>query len=167
MIGFVKVLFLSFAMLLPAVALSADVAPGFELEGEKGSIKLSDYRGKVVYLDFWASWCGPCRKSFPWMNEIQARFKREGLRVIAVNVDAEREDANGFITQMSPNFDIAFDPAGEVAERYDLQGMPSAYLIDRKGQLRSVHMGFRNKDITMLEREIEMLLNNDKTKKIR
>lgn len=164
MTGPLKVLFLLLAIVLPAMAWSAGAAPGFELEGEEGKIKLSDYRGKVVYLDFWASWCGPCRQSFPWMNEIQTRFKREGLRVIAVNLDSERADANGFITQMVPRFDIAFDPAGEVAERYDLQGMPSAFLIDREGQLHSVHLGFRSKDTALLEREIETLLNNDKSK---
>ena len=146
-------------VLLPSSSvLSAEEAPGFELGGIDKQVKLSEYKGKVVYLDFWASWCGPCRKSFPWMNEMQSRFKGKGFRVIAVNLDEKRSDADKFINQLKPNFDIAFDPTGEVAGVYELQGMPSAYLIDRGGKLHSVHLGFRSKDIASLEHEIETLL---------
>lgn len=155
-----KAVLLTFILLVPGAALSAGSAPEFELDGLKGKVKLSDYRGKVVYLDFWASWCGPCRKSFPWMNEMHARFKEKGFRVVAVNLDSKRADADKFLTQLKPNFDIAFDPPGEIAGLYELQGMPSAYLIDRNGKLHSIHLGFRNKDIPLLEGEIEALLNS-------
>ncbi len=159
-----KVVMLIFVMSFSAAVSASGTAPDFELDGLKGKVKLSEYKGNVVYLDFWASWCGPCRKSFPWMNDLQARFKDQGLRIVAVNLDSKRADADDFITQMAPRFDIAFDPPGNVAGRYDLQGMPSAFLIDRKGQLHSVHLGFRGKDIDLLEHEIETLLNNDKIK---
>ena len=160
-----RVVVLLLTMIFSSAVLSAGAAPDFELEGLDGKIKLSEYKGKVVYLDFWASWCGPCRKSFPWMNKVQSRYQSQGFEVVAVNLDSKRADADKFLAQLKPNFDIAFDPPGDVAGLYELQGMPSAYLIDRKGQLHSVHMGFRNKDIALLEHEIEMLLNNDKTKK--
>lgn len=154
------ILVLALSMTAPfSVTGAENSAPDFELSGITKQVKLSDYRGKVVYLDFWASWCGPCRKSFPWMNEMLTRFEKKGLRIIAVNLDNKREDADKFIQQTLPNFDIAFDPAGKSAELYELQGMPSAYLIDRKGKLHSVHLGFRTKDIGSLEQEIEALLN--------
>ncbi len=157
-----KVTMLSFSLLLPNTSFAAGSAPSFDLEGVDGKVKLSDYRGKVVYLDFWASWCTPCRKSFPWMNEMQSRFEKKGFRVIAVNLDARRADADKFLTQLKPDFDIAFDPEGAVAGLYELQGMPSAYLIDRSGNLHSVHLGFRNRDIPLLEDEIKALLNSGK-----
>jgi len=161
--GLSKVAVMFLVMLFSNTVLSAGTAPDFELDGLNGKVKLSEYRGKVVYLDFWASWCGPCRESFPWMNDIHARFKKKGFRVIAVNLDIQRADADKFLTQLKPNFDIAFDPPGIVAGLYELQGMPSAYLIDRNGKIHSTHLGFRDKDIPLLEREIESLLNG-KTK---
>ncbi len=157
-----SIVMLTMAVSLPTATLAAKDAPDFELDGLKSKVKLSEYKGKVVYLDFWASWCEPCRKSFPWMNQLQARYKAQGLRVLAINLDANRADADHFISQMKPRFDIAFDPPGAVAGRYDLQGMPSAFLIDRNGQLHSVHLGFRSKDIKSLEHDIETLLQNDK-----
>jgi len=159
-----RVMMLSFSLLLSNAIFAAGSAPNFDLDGVDGKVKLSDYQGKVVYLDFWASWCGPCRKSFPWMNEMQSRFEKKGFRVIAVNLDIKRADADKFLAQLKPNFDIAFDPQGAVAGLYELQGMPSAYLIDRGGNLHSVHQGFRNRDISVLEGEIKALLNSGKTK---
>ena len=155
-----KVVVVFLAMFFSNAAFSTGTAPDFELDGLDGKVKLSEYKGKVVYLDFWASWCGPCRKSFPWMNDVHSRLKKKGFRVIAINLDTKRADADKFLTQLTANFDIAFDPPGKVAELYELQGMPSAYLIDRDGKLHSAHMGFRDKDIPLLEREIELLLNH-------
>jgi len=155
-----KVVIVFLAMFFSNAVFSAGAAPDFELDGLNGKVKLSEYKGKVVYLDFWASWCGPCKKSFPWMNDVHARLKKKGFRIIAVNLDTKRADADKFLSQLTPNFDIAFDPPGEVAGLYELQGMPSAYLIGRDGKLHGTHMGFRDKDIPLLEREIESLLNH-------
>ncbi|MDM7914738.1 MAG: TlpA disulfide reductase family protein [Candidatus Eisenbacteria bacterium] len=106
------------------------------------SLDLSAYRGKVVYLDFWASWCGPCRAAFPWMDEMQRRYGSKGFTVLAVSVDRKREAAEKFLKERSPSFPILFDPEGKVASRYDLKGMPTSFLYDRQGRLHESHLGF-------------------------
>lgn len=144
---------------LPSFA--AEPAPDFTLPTfpDDATIKLSDFKGRVVYLDFWATWCPPCRKSFPWMDEMQAQYKDDGLTIIAVSVDKKREMIEQFIKKTEPSFIVAHDPTGEVANTYKLRGMPSTYLIDREGQLVMTHMGFRNKDKDKLEAAIQSLLN--------
>ena len=119
---------------------------------------LSDLHGKVVYLDFWASWCVPCKKSFPWFNEIQERYKNQGLVIVAVNMDQEREDVEKFLAKYPADFVIAYDPNGEVATKYNVVGMPSSYLINRNGELSLTHLGFREKDKDPLQSAIEKLL---------
>jgi thiol-disulfide isomerase/thioredoxin len=148
-------------MLLVAPVVGADeAAPDFTLPGQSGPVTLADLRGKVVYLDFWASWCGPCRQSFPWMNEVQRRYGDQGLAIVAVNLDQEPELAARFIDHTKPEFTIAYDAEGAVAERYQVQGMPSSYVIDREGRLHARHVGFRDKDRAALERTLRDLLND-------
>jgi len=137
----------------------ADPAPQFTLPTDTGHIMSSDLQGKVVYLDFWASWCVPCKKSFPWFNEIQQRYKNQGLVIIAVNMDQEKEDAEKFLARFPADFIIAYDPNGDVATRYNVVGMPSSYLIDRKGELSLTHLGFREKDKDTLQSAIVNLLH--------
>ena len=135
-------------------------APDFTLPTfpDDAKISLQDFKGRVVYLDFWATWCPPCRKSFPWMDEMHARYNDAGLTIIAVSVDKKRELIEEFIKKMEPKFTIASDPGGDVARDYRLRGMPSSYLIDRNGQLVETHMGFRNKDKAKMEAAIQSLL---------
>ncbi len=140
--------------------LFAQQAPDFNLPGDHGQINLNDYRGKVVYLDFWASWCAPCRKSFPWMNALNDRFKDKGLVIIAINLDEDKALTKRFIDDTQPNFTLAYDSSGKSAERYGLKGMPSSYLIGRDGQLISQHIGFRTKEVAKIESEIASLLNS-------
>ncbi len=140
------------------LALALEAAPGFTLAGIDSEVRLAEQRGKVVYLDFWASWCTPCRKSFPWMNELQARYGDKGLKIIAINLDKSRAESQAFLDATGPEFTIAFDPQGNTAEQYQVMGMPSSYLIDRKGMLHSSHIGFRDKDKAALEQQIEGLL---------
>ena len=144
-------------LLLPLAVFAAEPAPNFKLPTFKSEINLSSYRGRVVYVDFWASWCEPCRKSFPWMDEIQARYGKD-LKVIAINLDQERADAVGFLKKLNPKFTIAFDPAGKVAEVYQVKGMPSSYLIDQRGRIVASHIGFRSSDKEKLESHIQKLL---------
>ena len=146
-------------IVLNVVVAKADPAPQFTLPTDSGQIMLSDFQGKVVYLDFWASWCVPCKKSFPWFNEMQQRYKNQGLVIIAVNMDQEKEDAEKFLAKFPADFVIAYDPNGEVATRYNVVGMPSSYLIDRKGELSLTHLGFREKDKDTLQSAIANLLH--------
>ncbi|MCW9014758.1 MAG: TlpA family protein disulfide reductase [Gammaproteobacteria bacterium] len=133
-------------------------APDLLLETTDGSIQLSSLKGKIVYLDFWASWCKPCKKSFPWLNEIKYLYKDQGLEVLAINLDKDRAAANKFLQQMPANFPVAFDANGKSAASFQVTGMPSSYLIDRKGFIRERHIGFRVKDIRKKEQAIEKLL---------
>ncbi len=126
--------------------------------GEPDPLQLSSLRGKVVYLDFWASWCVPCRQSFPWMNELQKRYADRGLTIIAVNLDHERADAEKFLRKLAPDFRVRFDPAGDWAHHFGVQGMPTSVLLDRDGRSRFTHIGFRPADATEYEQQIQQLL---------
>ena len=106
---------------------------------------LAEYRGKVVVVDFWASWCVPCRRSFPWLNAMHRKYADEGLVIIGVNVDQEADAAAKFLQEYPAQFRIRYDPHGDLAEEYDVQGMPSSFVFGRDGQLRARHLGFKVK----------------------
>jgi cytochrome c biogenesis protein CcmG/thiol:disulfide interchange protein DsbE len=133
-------------------------APRFDLKGVDVNVKLDQYRGKYVYLDFWASWCGPCRQSFPWMNEMQAKYGAQGLQVIGVNVDAKHDEARDFLAATPARFVVAFDPAGAAPLSYGIKGMPSSVLIGPDGKVVFEHSGFRAADRAELESRIKALL---------
>ena len=133
-------------------------APDFELPGTDATIRLAQYRGKVVYLDFWASWCGPCKQSFPWMNAMQAKYGAKGLQVLAINVDTRRDDARRFLLASPAAFVVAYDGQGHTPRLYDVKTMPSSYLIDRAGRLLTVHRGFSPQDSAALEQAIHAAL---------
>lgn len=119
---------------------------------------LSAFHGRVVYLDFWASWCAPCRQSFPWMNELQKHYADRGLTIIAVNVDHERADADRFLHKLPPDFQVRFDPKGTWARQFAVSGMPTSVLLDRSGKPRYTHIGFRPADAARYEEQIQQLL---------
>jgi len=131
-------------------------APGAAPREE--ALDLGALKGRVVYLDFWASWCAPCRESFPWMNRLQQQLGPRGLVVVAVNVDRERRDADRFIEAHEPRFRIVFDPEGLLAERFSVRGMPTSFLIDRDGHVQLRHEGFRLADREGLAREVGRLV---------
>jgi cytochrome c biogenesis protein CcmG, thiol:disulfide interchange protein DsbE len=133
-------------------------APAIVLPAEGGEFRLDAYRGKVVYLDFWASWCGPCKQSFPFMNSLQSRYADKGLVIVAVNVDTAGEDAQRFLKQVAADFKIAYDPRGEVAKEYAIKGMPSSFLIGRDGKVLSVHTGFNNGSRDQLDLAVQQAL---------
>ena len=152
------ILLLGLLLLNPASA--SEMAPAFKIPTAKGMVDLNKLRGQVVYLDFWASWCTPCKKSFPWMNEMHNKYEKQGLKIVAVNLDKKRDVIDRFLKKMPAEFTVAYDPGGQLAKSYKLVGMPSSYLIDRNGELHETHVGFRKKDKDKLEANIQRLLHN-------
>jgi len=150
------------AALLAPMALATDAgetAPLFTLPNAKGeSVALDKLRGKVVYVDFWASWCGPCRRSFPWMNEMQQKYGSRGLVVVGVNVDKKRSDAERFLAQIPATFAIVYDEPGATPSAYGVKGMPSSYLIDTQGKVTYVERGFLDEHKADLEQRMVALL---------
>ncbi|HJV71995.1 TlpA disulfide reductase family protein [Ideonella sp.] len=146
-----------FASLAAAIA-PGETAPDVQLDAAHGPAHLSALRGKLVYLDFWASWCGPCRQSFPWMNGLQTRFGAQGLQVVAVNVDARAEDARRFLAEVPAQFTVAYDPKGQAPRQYAIKGMPTSVLIGPDGKVLLVHSGFRAEDRTDIEQAIAQSL---------
>lgn len=122
------------------------------------SMKLGDYRGKVVYLDFWATWCPPCRSAFPQIDRIYAKYRERGFDVVAVNQDQELGEALHFAEKQPVSFLLVTDRDHGIAERYGVKAMPSSYLIDRKGVVRHIHRGFKLDSAAALELEIVALL---------
>ena len=106
-------------------------------------LNFAQFKGKVVYVDFWASWCGPCATSFPFMNNLSRDLKAQGLEVIGVNLDENLEESKQFLEQQPADFIIASDPDQQCAKQVGLKAMPTSYLIDKKGMVRHVHIGFR------------------------
>jgi thiol-disulfide isomerase/thioredoxin len=129
--------------------------------GQKGLTQLLEqHKGDVIYLDFWASWCGPCRKSFPWMNDMQTKYKQQGFAIISINLDADHELAQSFLKDHPALFSVIYDPKGLTAKKYKIKGMPTSYLIGRDGQIKKAHTGFFINKINMYEDEIKQLLTN-------
>jgi len=120
-------------------------------------IQLDEYQGRVVYLDFWASWCAPCQQSFPWMQSLKNTYERDGLTIIAVNLDRKRADADRFLSKESVNFDVRFDPQGLMAEALKVKGMPTSIIIDRHCVTRFTHIGFRPIDAPAYEAQLKLV----------
>lgn len=144
----------------PALATEAgELAPDFSLSDISGNtVKLSDFKGKVVYLDFWASWCGPCKQSFPWMNEMHVKYAGQGLQIVAVNLDTKPESAKQFLTGNPASFTVLLDPASSTPSKYKIKGMPTSILIGAHGKIVSRHAGFKASEIEALEAEIKQAL---------
>lgn len=117
----------------------------FGLTNVRGAdqIDIASYEGKVVVVDFWASWCLPCRRSFPWMNEMQSKYADDGLVIIGVNMDTELSAAQSFLGDYPAEFTIMYDPAGDLARKFDVIAMPSSYVFDRDGEQVAQHLGFK------------------------
>jgi thiol-disulfide isomerase/thioredoxin len=121
-------------------------------------LDLEKHQGKVVYLDFWASWCKPCQESFPWMNSLLAKYPADKFTIITVNLDAETDAMHRFLGKVKADFDVYHDPSGQIAEQFEIEGMPTSYLIDANGKVVKKHIGFYTKKVDKYEREIEELL---------
>ncbi|MEO8485216.1 MAG: TlpA disulfide reductase family protein [Betaproteobacteria bacterium] len=142
-------------------AAPGDAAPAFTLPEAGGAeVALDQLKGRVVYVDFWASWCGPCKRSFPWMSDMQRKYGDGGLTVLAINVDKKRADAQKFLVATPGAFTIVYDPAGAVAAAYDVKGMPTSYLVDRAGRIVAVDSGFRDDAKAGIEARIRTVLES-------
>lgn len=136
---------------LPELTLPALLADG-------KAVSKPSWQGKVAYVDFWASWCAPCRASFPWLNQLYGKYRERGLVVIGVNKDQDLSEATAFLAKYPVSFPLVGDPGDKLAKGLGVIGMPTAYLIDRKGVIRYVHKGFRSDDQAALEQRIVSLL---------
>lgn len=143
----------------PSMAMAVgESAPAFELPGNSGSVTLASLKGKVVYVDFWASWCGPCKQSFPWLNEMQAKYGSKGFQVVGINVDAKTADAKTFLTEVPAKFAVAFDEKGVTPKQFGIKGMPSSVLLDGNGKVIMQHTGFKDSERAQLEQAIVQAL---------
>lgn len=141
--------------LMPAAHAPALSGPYLNKTGQLDGAEL---KGKVVYVDFWASWCGPCRASFPALDQLYGQHKDKGFVVVGINQDDRLEDARGFMARLPVGFPLIADPEHRLAEAFEVKGMPSAILVDRKGVVRHVHRGFRAGDEKEIAAHIEKLL---------
>jgi thiol-disulfide isomerase/thioredoxin len=134
-------------------------APAFNLSGGAiGRVTLEQFHGKTVWLDLWASWCGPCKQSFPWLNAMQDKYGAQGLQVLAINLDAKAADAQNFLADHPARFALAFDPTGSTPRNFQIKGMPTGVLIGADGRVLAIHNGFRESEKAELEQQIRNAL---------
>ena len=145
-------------LLAASPAAKAGRAPSFRLPTRAGTVSLDSLRGRVVVVDFWASWCGPCRQSFPWLASLHERYGAKGLTIVAINLDKKRSDADRFLAELPAPFTVAFDPSGATAESYKVKGMPSTYVVSIEGKLLYSHIGFDAKKSAEIESLIQEAL---------
>jgi len=155
-------LLLALAIAPPTFAKSRErptQAPDFSLPGASGTVSLHDFRGKVVLIDFWASWCVPCRQSFPWMTSMMSRYGAQGLEIVAVNLDKKRDAADRFLEAFPATFPVVFDPSGKTAEEFRVEAMPSSFLVSRTGEIIHIYAGFDPGHVQTIETQIQEALS--------
>ena len=158
---FFKVLLSVFFLANTAAALEVgSQLPAFTLSDRNGKqIELSSFKGKVVLVDFWASWCGSCKRSLPWLNTLQETYGKDGFQVVAINVDSNPAKAQALLRTVQESVVVALDPEGNSAERFNVSSMPSSFLIGRDGTVRSVQRGFSNEEQSAIEKGLERELS--------
>ena len=125
----------------------------------QAKLNISNYQNKVIYLDFWASWCPPCKKSFPILNRLHSELKDKGFEVVAINLDENKEEALSFLQTYPVDFSVFHDAEGVCPDAYEVSAMPSSYIIDKKGLIRKVHLGFHDDSENEIRTAILALLN--------
>ena len=129
---------------LASSGLEGEVAPDFALKSSTGeNLRLSEYRGDVVMINFWATWCGPCRQEMPLLDELYTRYERVGFSLLGVNIDDDSRRAMQMIEDLGVSFPVLFDARKEVSELYEVEAMPVTVLVDREGNVRHVHHGYK------------------------
>ena len=153
------VLLLGASTIHAAMPVVGSVAPDFALKSSSGkNLRLSELRGQVVMINFWASWCAPCRQEMPLLNRIHERYRKTGFVLLGVNIDDNPETARTLAQQLGVGFPILFDADKNVSKRYDVDAMPSTLLIDRGGKVRYIHRGYRPGYETQYETQVRELL---------
>lgn len=157
-----KLLYLTLFLLTHIVQAAEEGQPApacnAKLAGSDTNLDLNAYKGKVVLIDFWATWCPPCKQSMPFLNSLRNERQQDGFEVVAINVDEDSEAAKQFLQQNPVDYTMAFDPAGDCPKNFDVKAMPSSYLIDKTGTVRLVHLGFRDEDRGPLTEQVNKLL---------
>ena len=160
-----KIPYIAFLLLSTASPVTYSVQEGqaapacsTPLSASQAGLKPEAYLGKVVLIDFWATWCGPCQKSMPFFNHLRNERLKDGFEIVAVNVDEEAETAREFLQSHPVDYPVVFDPAGECPKAYQVKAMPSSYLLDKSGKVRYVHLGYRDSDQASLREQIQALL---------
>jgi thiol-disulfide isomerase/thioredoxin len=160
--GIAKGLALAAVFVLPAFAASSSgPAPGFSLTGRNGkTIDLAQFKGQVVMINFWATWCDPCRKEMPLLEDIYKKYKPMGFTLIGVNVEPKTGDPEGWLSKLPKpvTFPVAFDVDSKVSKLYKVKGMPTTVFIDRKGNVREVHISYKAGDENLYLSQIRSLL---------
>ncbi len=152
------------ALVLSAVFAASQVqaeqqAPDFTLKSkDSGNIRLSEQRGNIVLVNFWASWCGPCRDELPEMEALYQEYQDMGFEILAVNVDDDESKADVLLSDIEVSFPVLFDSAGDVSKLYDVNAMPTTVMIDRDGNQRLIHLGYRAGDEKKYEKAIKILM---------
>ena len=142
LLGAILVIFT--ASTLAASSLEGQVAPDFVLKSATGeNLRLSEYRGDVVLINFWATWCGPCRQEMPILDDLYGRYQRVGFNLLGVNIDEDSRRAMQMVQELGVNFPVLFDENKEVSKLYEVEAMPVTILVDREGIVRHVHHGYK------------------------
>jgi thiol-disulfide isomerase/thioredoxin len=139
---------------------SSGPAPAFQLTGRNGkAIDLSQFKGQVVMINFWATWCGPCRQEMPLLEDIYKKYKPMGFTLVGVNVEPDAKGAEAWLTKQKPvSFPIVFDTESKVSKMYNVAGMPSTVFVDRKGNIRVMHKGYKPGDENFYLTQIRSML---------
>lgn len=160
-----KIFFVIIYLAIPLMLLSQEIGkelPGFSgktLNGE--NLSLSDYKDKVILVDVWASWCGPCKQEFPFLIELYDKYSDKDFSILTVNIDEEKENVKKFISHLKKDvpFKIIFDPEGKIPTKFNIDAIPTVYILDKKGVVRYSHLGFMDSEKDKYKSEIETLLN--------
>ncbi len=156
--GFLVFLFISFE---PAWGVQiGEKAPACKkpfLES-KQLFDIGAYRGKALLIDFWATWCPPCKRAIPFLNDLRNEFADSGFEIIAVNVDEETQDLDAFLKTYPINYKVLVDAQGDCPKAYGVLGMPSSYFVDKSGKVDFIHIGFRDSDKAEIRARIKKLL---------
>lgn len=159
-----KKILATFPMLMLAFSVYATEvgqnAPSFTLPTLKtdAPTSLKQFAGKVVYVDFWASWCAPCKTSFPLLNKLHQKLKAQGFEVVAINLDEDKTNAEKFLQEVPVDFTVLRDAKGELADQYVVDSMPTSFILDKNGVVQKIHHGFVSDDIKEIETKVLELL---------